>query len=80
MKIPGNINNTCKRQKTLEKKRIKPYNTLVLPALLYGSENWTIKARGARITTAAEMIYMRKIPGYTWADLKQTQRLQKELT
>jgi hypothetical protein len=46
---------------------------------LHGSENWTIKARGARITTAAEMIHMRKIPGYTWTDLKQTQRLKNEL-
>jgi hypothetical protein len=69
----------CRPQKTLEKTRIKLYNTLVLPALLHGSENWNTKARGARIITAAEMIHMRKIPGHSWADLKQTQRLQKDL-
>jgi hypothetical protein len=35
--------------------RIKSYNTLPLPTLLYGSENWTIKARYATRLTAAEM-------------------------
>jgi len=42
----------------LKKTRIKLYNTLALPVLLYGSETWTIKARDARrIATAAEMKY-----------------------
>jgi hypothetical protein len=39
---------------------------------LHGSENWTIKARGARIITAAEMIHMKKVSGYTWTDKKNT--------
>jgi len=29
-------------QKTLKKTRIKSYNSLALPVLLYGSETWTI--------------------------------------
>jgi hypothetical protein len=37
--------------------RIKLYNTLALPVLLYGSETWTNKARDARRITAAEMKY-----------------------
>jgi len=40
-------------KKTLKKTRIKLYNTLALPVLLYGSETWTIKARDARRITAA---------------------------
>jgi hypothetical protein len=32
-------------QKTLEETRMKLYNTLALPALLYGSENWSIEER-----------------------------------
>jgi hypothetical protein len=35
-----------------------------LSALLYGSENWTMKAREATRITAAEMEYMRKIAGF----------------
>jgi hypothetical protein len=35
--------------------RINLYNTLTLPVLLYGSENWTVKASDARRITAAEM-------------------------
>jgi len=40
--------------------------------VLYGSENWTIKARDARRVTAAEMKCMTKTAGYTWADYKRT--------
>jgi len=59
---------------TLKKTRIKLYNTLALPVLLYGSETWTVKARDTRRITAAEMKYMRRTAGYTW------DRLQNEFT
>jgi hypothetical protein len=45
--------------------------------LLYGSENWTIKANDAR-RTAAEMKYMRKT-GYNWADYKTNTGMAEEL-
>ena len=51
LKITGIINNGFIPQKTLTKTRIKLYNTLTLPVLLYGSETWTIKARDARRIT-----------------------------
>jgi hypothetical protein len=50
--------------------RIKLYNTLALPALLYGSQKWTIKARDPRRITAAEMKSMRKTAEYTWTNYK----------
>jgi hypothetical protein len=39
LKITGILNNVFRPQKALKKTRIKLYNTLVLPVLLYGSEN-----------------------------------------
>ena len=45
-------------KKTSKTTRIKLYNTLVLPALLYGTDNWTITARDSRRITAVEMKYM----------------------
>jgi len=53
------------KKKNLKKTRIKLYNTLALPVLLYGSETWTVKARDARRITAAEMKHVRTA-GYTW--------------
>ena len=50
-------------KKTLKKIRIKLYNTLDLPVLLYGRETWTIKARDARRITATEIKYMRRTAG-----------------
>jgi hypothetical protein len=48
----------CKPQQTLNKTRIKLYNTLALPALLYGCENWPIKATDARRITEEDRKYI----------------------
>jgi hypothetical protein len=47
--------------------------------LLYGCETWTIKAKGTRRITAAEMNYMRRTAGYTWTDYKTNTQITKEL-
>jgi len=61
LKLTNITNNVFTPQKTLKKTRIKLclkktriilYITPALPPLLYGSENWTIKARDRRITAA----------------------------
>jgi len=79
LKITGNLNNVFRPQKTLKKTRIKLYNTLALPVLLYGSETWTVKASDARRITAAEMKYMRRTAGYTWTDYKTNAQIANEL-
>jgi len=66
-------------QKTLKKTRIKLYNVLALPVLLYGSETWTIKASDARRITAADMKYMGRTAIYTWTDYKTNAQTAKEL-
>jgi len=63
LKITGILNNVFRPKKTHKKTRIKLYNTVALPFLLYGSETWTIKARDARRITAAKMKYMRRTAG-----------------
>ena len=68
-----------KPQKTLRKTRLKLYNTLALPILLYGSESWTTKARDTRRITAAEMKYMRRTAAYTWTGHKTNTQIAKEL-
>ena len=63
----------------LKETRIKLYNTLALPCVLYGSEYWTIKARDAERITAAEMKHMRITAGHTWTDYKPNTEIAKEL-
>jgi hypothetical protein len=62
---------------TLKKTRIKLYNTLALPVLLYGSETWTVKARDTRRITAAETKYMRRTARYIWTDYKTNAQIAK---
>ena len=75
LKVTGILNNMFRPQKTLKKTRIKLYNALALPVLLYGSETWTIKTRDARRITAEEIKYMRRTAGYTWTDYKTNTQL-----
>ena len=77
--ITGIINNVFRPQKALKKTRIKLYNTLASPALLYGCGNWSIEARGTRRITAVEMKYMRKTAEYIWTDYKTNTETAKEL-
>ena len=79
LKIGGIINHKFRAQKTPKKTRIKLYNTLALPVLLYSSDNWIITARDTSRITAAEMKYMRKTAGYIWTDYKTNTETEKEL-
>ena len=72
------LNNVFRPQKSLKKTRIRFYNSLALPLLLYEYETWTIKTRDARRITAAEMKYMRRTAGYTGADYKTNTQITKE--
>ena len=49
---------------------LKIYNTLIIPTLLYGSENWTLAALERRKIEAAEMKLLRTLAGYTLQDHK----------
>jgi hypothetical protein len=73
LRITGIINSAFRPNKT----RIKLYNTLSLPTLLYDNENLTIKARGAITITAAEMKYVRRTAGYTLTDHKPNRDYKK---
>src|SRR5215469_9821818 len=79
LKVTGTLNNVFRPQKTLKKTRIKLYNTLTIPVLLYGSETWTIQAGDTRRISAAEMKYMRRTAGYTGTDYKTNTQIAKEL-
>jgi hypothetical protein len=79
LKITGILNNVFRPQRPLKKTRIKLYNTLALPVLLYGSKTWTIKARDASTISTAEMKYMRRTAGYTLTDYKTNTQIAKEL-
>jgi hypothetical protein len=78
LNIAGILNNVFRPQKTLKKTRIKLYNSLALPVLLFGSETCAIIARDARRITAAGMKYIRTA-GYTRTDHKTNTQIANEL-
>ena len=58
---------------------LKIYNTLILPTLLYGSQNWTLTASQSRGIEAAEMKLLRHLAGYTLQDHKTNDFIRREL-
>jgi hypothetical protein len=79
LKIAGLINTIFKPTKVQKQTRIQIYNTLALLTLLYGSENWTMKANDKTRITAAEMRFMRTTVKYIWSDYKRNDDILKEL-
>jgi len=55
VKIAGIINNMFRQHKTFKKTRIKLCNTLALPTVLNGSENWTITTRDKKNSSRDEI-------------------------
>jgi hypothetical protein len=78
MKITGIVNTVFRPKKSIKKAIIN--QNKILPTLLYGSENWTIKAIDARRTAAAaDMKNMRRTAGYTLTDHKTNTEIATEL-
>jgi len=57
---------------------LKIYNNLILPAFLYGSDNWILASHRRRIE-AAEMKLLRPLAGYTLYDHKTNDSIRREL-
>ena len=62
----------CKRTK------IRVFEALVLPVLLYGCETWTLNANLRRRIDAFGNKCLRRIMGYSWRDRVTNQRLLRE--
>jgi len=58
---------------------LKIYNTLVLPASSYGSENWALTALQRRRIEAAEMKLLRPLACYTLYDHKTNDYIRREV-
>ena len=58
---------------------MKIYNTLILPTLLYRSENWTLADSQRRRIEAAEMKLLRLLAGCTFYDHKTKDSIRREL-
>ena len=66
--ITGIINRTLKPPQVQKHVRLKIYNTLALPSLLYGCETWSIREPDKYRMPSAEMKFMGRTAKYTWQD------------
>ena len=48
--------------------KMRVYNAMVIPTMLYGSETWTVMKRHESRLGATEMAYMRRVVGVTRID------------
>jgi hypothetical protein len=64
------INNVLKPNQVQKSSRMKIYNTLAIPALIYGSEIWTLTQQDKSRLQSSEMKFLRRTAGYTLLDHK----------
>jgi hypothetical protein len=76
LKILGLINNVLKPNQV---HKLKVYNTLAVPTLIYGSEISTLRKQDKTRLTTSEMKFLRKTTGYTTMDHKQNEEIIREL-
>ena len=48
--------------------KMRVYNEIVLPTMLYGSETWTVMKRHTSRLGVTEMAYLRRVEGVTRID------------
>ena len=66
-------------QKTRTHTQMKFYKAVARPSLLYGSETWVNTKRDTTGLEAAEMRFLRSVPGYTRLDKIRSEVIGKEL-
>jgi len=77
LQLSGAIKGTVFRKVRTET-ILKIYNTLIVPAFLYGSENWTLTASLRRRIEVAEMELLRPLAGYSLHDHKTNDFVRRE--
>jgi hypothetical protein len=78
LQLIGTIKRTIFRKVRTET-ILKFYNTLALPAFLYGSENWILAASQRRRIEVAEMKLLRPLAGHTFNDYTRNDSIRREL-
>lgn len=76
--VCGIIHRTMKN-KTRKETRIKFYNTMAIPVLLYGSESWVPKKSTYTQLQSAEMKFLRRTKGCTREDRFKNDEIREEL-
>ena len=73
------------RKQVIERKelskatKLRVINAMVVPALMYGSETWTLQKRHRSRIQAMEMRYLRKIEGVTRLDRLSNEDIRRRL-
>jgi hypothetical protein len=79
LQVTGTINNVLKPNQVQKSPRMKIYNTLAIPALIYGREICTLTQQDKSRLKASEMKFLRRTAGYTLLDHKKNEDVLQEL-
>jgi hypothetical protein len=79
LQVTGTINNVLKPNKVQKSSRMKIYNTLAIPTLIYGSEIRTLTQEDKSRLKASEIKFLRRTAGYALLDHKKNDDILQEL-
>ena len=67
------------RKELIKATKLRVYNAMVKPTLLYGSEMWTLQNMHKKKLQATEMRYLRKVEGVTRLDRMRSDDIRERL-
>jgi hypothetical protein len=79
LQVTTTIKNVLKPNQVQKSSRMKIYNTLAIPALIYGREIWTLTQQDKSRLKASEMKFLRRTAGYTLLDHNKNEDILQEL-
>jgi hypothetical protein len=75
LQVTGTINTVLKPNQVQKSSRMTIYNTLAIPALIYGSEIWILTQDKSRLK-ASEIKFLRRTAGYALLDHKKNCKIK----
>ena len=67
------------RRELLKKTKLRVFNAMVVPTLIYGCENWTMQRRHESKLQASEMMFLRRVEGVSRLDRVRNEDVRRSL-
>ena len=80
VKVVGTMRKeVLEREELLKKNKLREFNAVVVPTLIYGCETWTMQRRHESKLQVSEIMFLRRVEGVTRLDRVRNEDVRRSL-